>query len=138
MPIVIPPEPPVDTTAPTVTITLPAADTTTDATSILLEATVTKDTTETYSELAVRIDATSLMAPITATNALSTEGKMSRAVGLVEGTNTLSVSVMDASGNWSRVAMVTITRTVTPWGTYAIIIVIVALVLAAIAIFRKR
>ena len=127
-----------DATTPTVTITTPESGISTDATSIILEATVTKDTWEEYSELTVRIDATSLTAPITATNVLSATGTLTRAVELVEGTNTISVSAQDVAGNWSTVKTVTVTRTVTPWATYAIIIVIVALILAAIAIFRKR
>ena len=128
----------VDATAPTVSITAPESGISTDASSITVEATVTKDTWETYAELTVRIDATSLMAPISATNALSTDGKLARAVGLVEGTNTISVSAQDAAGNWSTLDTVTVTRTVTPWGIYAIIVVIIALILAAIAIFQKR
>ena len=128
----------VDGTAPTATITVPESGISTDATSIILEATVTKDTWEEYSELTVRIDATSLTAPITATNVLTTDGKLTRAVELVEGSNTISVSAQDVAGNWSTVKTVTVTRTVTPWATYAIVIVIVALILAAIAIFRKR
>ena len=127
-----------DGTAPTVTITAPELGISTDATSIMVEATVTKDTWEQYSVIVVRIDATSLTAPLTLTNVLDTEGKMSRAVQLVEGTNTISVSAQDEAGNWSTVETVTVTRSVTPWATYAIIIVIVALILAAIAIFRKR
>ncbi|MCK4405545.1 MAG: hypothetical protein KAV43_03450 [Hadesarchaea archaeon] len=128
----------VDGSEPTVAITAPESGLSTDAMSIILEATVTKDTWEEYSELTVRIDATSLTAPLTATNVLSDVGKLTRAVELVEGTNTISVSAQDVAGNWSTVKTVTITRTVTPWATYAIIIVIVALILAAIAIFRKR
>lgn len=128
----------VDSTGPTVSITAPETDLTTDAASISLEATVTKDAWETYAELIVRIDATSLIAPIEAANALSTDGKLARAIGLVEGTNTITVSVQDTAGNWSTLDTVTVTRTVTPWATYAIIIVIVALVMSAIAIFRKR
>ena len=128
----------VDGSAPTVTITAPETGISTDATSIILDATVTKDTWEEYSELTVRIDATSLTAPITATNVLSTAGELTRAVELVEGSNTIHVSAQDVAGNWSTVKTVQVTRTVTPWLTYAIIIVIVALVLAAIAIFRKR
>ena len=127
-----------DATAPTVSITAPVTDLSTDATSIILDATVTKDTWEEYSELTIRIDATSLTAPLTATNVLSDVGKLTRAVELVEGTNTISVSAQDVAGNWSTVKTVMVTRTVTPYATYAIIIVIVALILAAIAIFRKR
>ena len=127
-----------DADPPTVTITAPESDISTDATSIILDATVTKDTWEEYSELTVRIDATSLTAPLTAVNVLSDVGKLTRAVELVEGTNTISVSAQDVAGNWSTVITVTVTRTVTPWATYAIIVVIVALILAAIAIFRKR
>ena len=128
----------VDASEPTVTITAPETGISTDATSIILEATVTTDTWETYAELTVRIDATSLTAPIEATNVLSVDGKLTRAVELVEGTNTISVSAQDVAGNWGTVKTVTVTRTVTPYATYAIIIVIVALILAAIAIFRKR
>ncbi|MBA7598065.1 hypothetical protein ES703_05074 [subsurface metagenome] len=128
----------VDGSEPTVAITAPESGISTDATSIILEATVDKDTWEEYSELTVRIDATSLTAPITATNVLTTDGKLTRAVELVEGSNTISVSAQDVAGNWSTVKTVTVTRTVTPWATYAIVIVIVALILAAIAIFRKR
>ncbi len=128
----------VDGSAPTVTITAPESGISTDAMSIIVEATVTKDTWETYTELRVRIDATSLTTPAAATNVLSTDGKLTRAVELVEGTNTISVSAQDVAGNWSTVKTVTVTRSVTPYATYAIIIVIVALILAAIAIFRKR
>jgi len=127
-----------DATPPTVTITTPATGISTDATSIILEATVDIDDWEEYSEITVRIDATSLTAPLTATNVLSETGELTRAIELVEGTNTISVSAQDVAGNWSTVKTVTVTRTVTPWATYAIIIVIVALILAAIAIFRKR
>ena len=128
----------VDGSEPTVAITAPESGISTDATSIILEATVDKDTWETYAELTVRIDATSLTAPITATNVLTTDGKLTRAVELVEGSNTIQVSAQDVAGNWSTVKTVTVTRTVTPYATYAIIIVIVALILAAIGIFRKR
>jgi len=127
-----------DATPPTVTITAPETGISTDATSIILKATVTIDAWEEYSEITVRVDATSLTAPLTATNVLSEAGELTRAVELVEGTNTISVSAQDVAGNWSTVKTVTVTRTVTPWATYAIIIVIVALILAAIAIFRKR
>jgi len=103
-----------DTRAPTVTITAPQPGISTDATSIILEATVAKDAWETYAEITVRIDATSLTAPITATNVLDAEGKLVRAVELVEGTNTISVSAQDVAGNWSTVNTVTVTRTLEP------------------------
>ena len=62
----------------------------------------------------------------------------SYSVPLSEGRNTILVSVSDGV-NVSSTATINITRTVTPWMTYAaIILVIIALVLAAIAIFRKR
>ncbi len=124
--------PPADTSAPTVTLgTLPAS---TDAASITITGTVTKDSWETYSDITVRVQSSLTSVEVQA----GTNGSFSASVGLVEGSNTIVVQAVDSSGNASTSATATVTRTVTPWATYAIVIVIITLVLAAIAIFRKR
>jgi subtilase family serine protease len=68
---------------------------------------------------------------------VASDGSFAVNVPLAEGANTIIVSAEDAAGNRDS-ASVTVERTVTPWGTYAIVLVVIALVLAAIAIFRKR
>jgi len=124
--------PPADTSAPTVTLgTLPES---TDAASVTITGTVTKDATETYSDITVKVQSATTSATVQA----GTNGSFSASVGLVEGSNTITVQAVDRSLNASTSVTATITRTVTPWATYAIIIVIITLVLAAIAIFRKR
>jgi hypothetical protein len=122
----------VDGTAPTVSITSPATGTKTDKASIEVRGTVTKDAWEDWADITLRVQVglTSTTVPISA-------GSFSVNVALAEGTNTIIASVTDVVGNTSS-ATITVERTVTPWGTYAIILVIVALILAAIAIFRKR
>ncbi|TDA31136.1 MAG: hypothetical protein DSO02_07060 [Hadesarchaea archaeon] len=57
-------------------------------------------------------------------------------VALSEGTNTIMAIVSDGLNSSSD--SVTVTRTVTPWGTYAVVLVIIALILAAIAILRVK
>jgi len=47
------------------------------------------------------------------------------------------VEAVDLVGNRGSDTAVVI-RTVTPWATYATILVVIALVLAAVAIFRKK
>jgi len=121
-----------DGTAPTVSITSPASGTKTDKASIEVKGTVTKDAWETWTDITLRVQIglTSTTVPISA-------GSFSVNVALTEGTNTIIASVTDAVGNASS-ATITVERTVTPWGTYAIILVIVALILSAVAIFKKR
>ncbi len=121
-----------DSTSPTVAITSPATGITTDAASIAIQGTVTKDAWESWANLTltVQIGTASVTVPIS-------NGSFSYSVALAEGTNTIMASVTDGV-NTAGTSSVNITRTVTPWATYAIIIVIVALILAAIAIFRKR
>ena len=123
-----------DGTMPTVTITSPVTDTSTDATSALVTGSVTKDTWEEFTDLTVAIQVGSAT-PGSVT--LDANGNFSISASLTEGANTITITATDQAGNISS-ASVMVTRTVTPWATYAIIIVIVALVLAAIAIFRKR
>lgn len=124
--------PTADTSAPTVTLgTLP---TSTDAASVTITGTVTKDATETYSDITVKVQSSLTSVEVQA----GTDGSFSATVGLVEGSNTIGVQAVDKVGNASISATATITRTVTPWATYAIIVIVIALILAAIAIFRKR
>ena len=120
-----------DTTAPTVSLgTLPTA---TDAASVTVTGTVTKDTWETYSNITVNVQGAT-----SGTTNPDSSGNFSVTIGLGEGANTITVQAVDQSSNTSNTVTATITRTVTPWATYAIVIVIITLVLAAIAIFRKR
>jgi hypothetical protein len=130
----------VDATAPTVAIIKPAVDITTDLTSLLFTASIEGDAWEAGKDVTVRIDATALPAPVEFTMVLGPQAKLevNRGIPLLEGVNTISVSAKDGVGNWSAVDTVRVTRTIVPWGTYAIILVIVALILAAIAIFRKK
>ncbi|MDI6884664.1 MAG: hypothetical protein QMD00_06045, partial [Hadesarchaea archaeon] len=121
-----------DGTAPVVTIDAAYKTMTTDKASVVITGSVSKDDWETYADLTLTVSPT--------TAALSydtTTGKFTVSSGLSEGTNLIVVRAEDAVRNWDDDSA-TIERTVTPWATYAIIIVIVALVLAAIAIFRKR
>ena len=109
----------------TITSTVPE---TTDKTTLLVTGTC-DDLTAT-----VTISATALTKQ---TLSLGTDGSFSYAVPLSEGTNTITIEAIDPATNSSTTTLTT-ERTVTSWGTYAIILVIVALILAAIAIFRKR
>jgi len=121
-----------DATAPVVTLdTLP---TTTDKTSIAVSGSVTKDTWESYTDITVtvQIGLTKQTVPVLS------DGTWSFNVSLREGPNTIAVWATDPLDNPSDVQSASIERTVTQWATYAIILVIIALVLAAIAIFRKR
>jgi len=128
----------VDKTPPVVTLTGPADATTTDAAQITVSGTVV-DALTSYDQISVRIDATG--AYVGKTVYLNPDGSFNATVPLVEGTNVINVYAADAgitalAGN-QTVTTRTVTRTVTPLTTYAIIIVVVALILAAIAIFRK-
>ncbi|MEM3402351.1 MAG: Ig-like domain-containing protein, partial [Candidatus Hadarchaeales archaeon] len=124
-----------DATAPTVTISSPATGTETDATAILVTGTVTKDPWESFSELTLTLQSTTGGA---VTVPIGSDGSFSWSVALGEGLNSITVTAKDALGNVSAPATIQVTRRVTPWMTYAIILVIVALILAAIAIFRKK
>ena len=117
----------VDSMVPTVTITSPAPDSSTDRASIAIVGKVSESAKWT------------LIAPVgTWSGRTDAQGNFSVSISLVEGANTIIVTAEDDVGNVSTPKSITVTRTVTAWGTYAIILVIVALILAAIAIFRKR
>ncbi|TES83664.1 MAG: hypothetical protein E3J91_01910 [Hadesarchaea archaeon] len=118
-----------DGTAPTVTLTtLPE---TTDKSSITISGTITKDGWEDWSDitLTVQVGTGRVVVPIGA------GGSYSYSLALSEGPNTIVVQASDVIGNASVAATSTVERVVTPWSIYAIILVIVALILAAIAIF---
>ena len=120
-----------DDSAPSVTLDeLPE---TTDKTSITISGTVGKDDWEDWSDitLTVQVGTGQVTVPIGA------GGSYSYSLELAEGQNTIVVQAIDVVGNLSDAASDVVERTVTPWAIYAIILVIVALVLAAIAIFRE-
>ncbi|WP_428083817.1 Ig-like domain-containing protein [Candidatus Hadarchaeum sp.] len=122
-----------DAKAPSVEITSPASGTTTDQATIQITGKVTKDAWESYSNitLTLQVGVGSVEVPI------SSDGTFTYSVALAEGMNTIVARATDGVNVGTPVS-ITVTRTVTPWSTYAIIIVIVALILAAIAIFRRR
>jgi hypothetical protein len=123
-----------DGSAPTVTISSPATGTATDKTSIQITGSVSKDDWEDYTELTVKIQVGGA-APGDVT--LGADGSFTTSATLGEGTNVITITAKDAAGNVGS-ASITVERTVTPLTTYAIILVVVALILAAIAIFRRE
>ena len=126
----------IDATAPAVTLDeLPEA---TDSTSIVLSGTVKKDSWEDWSDITLTVQLGTGQVTVPITEVSGNDGSYSYSLSLAEGSNTIVVQAIDEAGNPSDVAHATVERTVTPWGTYAIVLVIVALVMAAIAIFRKK
>ncbi|MEM2874955.1 MAG: hypothetical protein QW567_02910, partial [Candidatus Hadarchaeales archaeon] len=130
-----------DATAPSVTISAPVTANNTYTTSevtVVVSGSITKDTWETYNTGTRAVTATIQVGSATpGTVTIGTDGTFSVSAALSEGTNTITIRAVDSAGNGSS-ATITVVRTVTPWATYAIIIVIIALILAAIAIFRKK
>jgi hypothetical protein len=130
----------VDATPPVIALSAPAVDTTTDAAQITVSGTITDALVTDPQILGVTIDCTG--ANVAKTVYLNADGSFETTVPLVEGNNVINVVAVDGavtatSGN-QAVTTRTVTRTVTPLTTYAIILVVVALILAAIAIFRKE
>jgi hypothetical protein len=130
----------VDATPPVIALSAPAIDTTTDAAQITVSGTITDAIVTDPQTLGVTIDCTG--ASVAKTVYLDANGYFETTVPLVEGVNKINVVAVDGavtatSGN-QAVTTRTVTRTVTPLTTYAIILVVVALILAAIAIFRKE
>ena len=124
--VTITPVPPVDTVVPVVSITAPEAEVTTDEASIVIVGKV--------SELAEwTVSAPSGIWSGTTDSA----GNFSASISLVEGTNTIIVTAVDAAGNPSTPVSIEVTRTVVPLETYAIVLVIILLVLAAIAVLKR-
>jgi subtilase family serine protease len=123
-----------------IALSAPAIDTTTDAAQITVSGTITDAIVTDPQTLGVTIDCTG--ASVAKTVYLDANGYFETTVPLVEGVNKINVVAVDGavtatSGN-QAVTTRTVTRTVTPLTTYAIILVVVALILAAIAIFRKE
>jgi hypothetical protein len=130
----------VDATPPVIALSAPAVDTTTDAQQITVSGTITDAIVTDYQTLAVTIDCTG--ATVAKRVYLNANGSFETTVPLIEGVNVINVIAADGavtatSGN-QAITTRTVTRTVTPLTTYAIILVVVALILAAIAIFRKE
>jgi hypothetical protein len=130
----------VDATPPVIVLSAPAVDTTTDAAQITVSGTITDAIVTDPQTLIVTIDCTG--ASVAKTVYLNASGSFETTVPLVEGINKINVVAADGtvnatSGN-QAITTRTVTRTVTPLTTYAIILVVVALILAAIAIFRKE
>ena len=105
---------------------------TTDKKSVLIEGTVEKDPWETFDDIQLTVS------PATAAIDFNrVTGAFTVSAPVTEGTNLITVEAVDPVGNrGSDTAVVTVT--VTPWATYATILVVIALVLAAVAIFRKK
>jgi hypothetical protein len=130
----------VDATPPVIALSAPAVDTTTDAAQITVSGKITDAIVTDPQILGVTIDCTG--ASVAKTVYLNADGSFETTVPLIEGANVINVVAVDGavtatSGN-QVVTTRTVTRTVTPLTTYAIILVVVALILAAIAIFRKE
>jgi hypothetical protein len=130
----------VDTTPPVIALSAPADDTTTDAAQITVSGTITDAIVTDPQILIVTIDCTG--ASVAKTVYPKANGSFETTVPLIEGINKINVVAADGavtatSGN-QAITTRTVTRTVTPLTTYAIILVVVALILAAIAIFRKE
>ncbi|PIU13352.1 MAG: hypothetical protein COT21_02215 [Hadesarchaea archaeon CG08_land_8_20_14_0_20_51_8] len=131
-----------DGSAPTVTISSPVTGASTDKTSIQITGYVTKNDWEDFADFAGKVkiqvggaspgDVTLVQDPTD-----SNKGNFTSSATLGEGTNVITITAKDAVGNVGS-GSVSVERTVAPLTTYAIIIVVVALILAAIAIFVKK
>ncbi len=105
----------------------------TSKSSVIVSGKVTDDVSEpTEIELRISYGDTSITVPLEA------DGSFSKSIRVFEGSNVITLIATDAAGNTSPAISLTVERTVTPTGTYAIILVIIALVLAAIAILRVK
>ncbi|MEM2419010.1 MAG: hypothetical protein QXQ45_02215 [Candidatus Hadarchaeales archaeon] len=121
-----------DDSPPKVIIDAQYKEFTTDKASVLITGRVQKDDWEDYNDIELCVS------PETASvNFNRTNGTFTVSAAVSEGTNLITVEAKDPVGNRGSDTAV-VTRTVTPWATYATILVIIALVLAAVAIFRKK
>jgi hypothetical protein len=133
-----------DRSSPKVTITTRTIDLPATQAGTTITGTIEFDGWELYTDITVSVS------PATAAlswkyNEVTGDIDFTASISLVEGETTIvSITAMDAVGNWGS-DYATVTRAVAPvevekpvpYGTYAIILVIIALILAAIAIFRK-
>ncbi|MEM2619348.1 MAG: hypothetical protein QW356_07725 [Candidatus Hadarchaeales archaeon] len=125
----------VDASSPTITITEPAkTEVTTDKATILVKGKVSFDSWETAQDIELTVQCGTFSTPVP----LNSDGSFTVSVKLEEGLNAIALVAEDPLGNRSSVVTISVNRTVTPWATYATILVIIALVLAAVAIFRKK
>lgn len=122
-----------DIIEPTIEIISPEPGLVTSENIIILKAKVTDDKSL-HDELDVTVEAPAWDLPQRVW--LDAKGYFSKRVSLTEGLNPITIVVVDRANNTATKTVI-VERMVTPWATYAIILVIVALVLAAIAIFRK-
>jgi hypothetical protein len=126
-----------DATAPTVTIDPEDKEITTTEASVTISGSVSKDDWETFADLIVSVS------PATAAMSFNpADGTFVVSVPLAEGTQIISVTAIDPVGNsssdYSTITREKVVEVPPPYAEYAIVIVIIALILAAIAIFRKR
>ncbi len=111
---------------------------TTDKPSVIIAGKVTDDVSN-WDEMTVRLSYAGVSLTLDRTKgATDKEIIFSKSVPLSEGLNTFTLTATDEAGNLSSAVTLEVERTVAPLTTYAIIIVIVALILAAIAIFVKK
>ena len=128
----------VDATAPTITAlaiegVAYVAKVTTDKPSIELTGKVTDDVSE-----PVGITLTVSYGAVSRTVSLAADGTFETVVPLSEGLNIISLTATDEAGNTTPATTLEVERTVVVLTTWAIVLVIIALVLAAIAIFVRR
>jgi len=138
----------VDKTVPTITLTAPADLASIDAEQVTVSGTITDKmgtlAGTAYDQMTVTIDATGVS--VAKTVYLNADGSFSTNVPLVVGTNVINVVARDSAGITAltgnqaveTISVVRPAEVVTPWATYAMVVVIIALILAAIAIFRKK
>jgi hypothetical protein len=125
-----------DATAPTVSITQPSGAVTTSDPSVTVAASVS-DAVTSSGDITVRVSAPGFASPQVQVYP-DASGVITVTVPLTEGVNDISIMCEDEAGNVSSAASVSVTRTVTPWATYAAILAVVAVILAAIAVLRRR
>jgi hypothetical protein len=118
----------VDLTLPTITITAPEPDLKTTESSVKVRGTVSDDRA-TITEVKVEADGVSRTVSVT-------NGAFETSMPLREGLNQITVEASDGVNTGE--ARVFVTRTVTPWAIYAAVVAIIAVILAAIAVLRKR
>jgi hypothetical protein len=126
-----------DDNPPIVSIDTAYKDITTTEESVVIMGSVSKDDWETFPDLIVTVS------PATAAISFRPDGTFTVSAPAPIGESIVSVTATDPIGNSSS-DYATITREKVveppppPYAAYAIVIVIIALILAAIAIFRKR
>jgi uncharacterized repeat protein (TIGR01451 family) len=118
----------VDLTAPVVEILEPVTRYSTTETSVLVRGTVDDPAVATVTIVATAGTLTDI--PVADFNA-------GISVPLAEGWNSISVRATDGFGNTGSDSVL-VERTVTPWATYAAVIAIIAVILAAIAVLRRK